>query len=242
MCTVTYVPINKGFILTSNRDEKIFRSTILPEVYKHKQHNIIYPKDTLSGGTWVASSYNRKIACLLNGAFIKHTNDRLYAKSRGKVLLEIFDYDSFGEFVEKVYLKETEPFTLIFIDFTEKIVITQMIWDGKKKYVQNIPSDLPQIWASVTLYDEKIQLQKRKFFNEWLQKNKDFDDLKILGFHYSHPANNEQVGNILKHTELLQTVSITQIKVTNEIYTFFYHDLLSNQTKIIDLQCIQELQ
>ena len=70
MCTVTFVRTEKGFILTSNRDEKSARKTIKPKVYKHGEKSLVYPKDELAGGTWVSTNANNRIACLLSRSLI----------------------------------------------------------------------------------------------------------------------------------------------------------------------------
>ncbi|MBK9018424.1 MAG: NRDE family protein [Saprospiraceae bacterium] len=34
--------------------------------------SLIFPRDTAAGGTWIAASDTNRVACLLNGAFVKH--------------------------------------------------------------------------------------------------------------------------------------------------------------------------
>ncbi len=53
MCTVTFVPTQNGYILTSSRDEQKARSTIFPKKYSIANKTLIFPKDELSGGTWI---------------------------------------------------------------------------------------------------------------------------------------------------------------------------------------------
>ena len=74
MCTVSYIPLgqNKDFILTSNRDEKVFRPAIAPAIHKTGDIHICYPKDSKAGGSWIAMNNRGRICCLLNGAFEAH--------------------------------------------------------------------------------------------------------------------------------------------------------------------------
>lgn len=76
MCTVTYIPTKNGFCFTSNRDEKASRETIQPTIYINNGMELIYPKDKVAGGTWVAADGKNRIACLLNGAFEGHKKKR----------------------------------------------------------------------------------------------------------------------------------------------------------------------
>ena len=50
---------------------------------------------------------------MLNGAFTKHERNLPYRKSRGLIVLEIFEYKSFSDFVTDVDLHNIEPFTLV---------------------------------------------------------------------------------------------------------------------------------
>ena len=73
MCTFTFYPKpnGKGFILTFNRDEMPARSTV--EIIQDTERGLIYPKDVLHGGTWLAlSPQTGRFTCLLNGAFERH--------------------------------------------------------------------------------------------------------------------------------------------------------------------------
>ena len=74
MCTVTYVRVKGGFILTSSRDEKVYRETVRPKSYALSSQILTYPEDAIAQGTWIAHSDAKRIACILNGAFDIATN------------------------------------------------------------------------------------------------------------------------------------------------------------------------
>ena len=83
MCTVTFLPLqNNNFILTSNRDEQRIRETIPPKKYKENGVDLFFPKDKIAGGTWIGTSSNKRLVCVLNGAFKKHKRKDYYKKSR----------------------------------------------------------------------------------------------------------------------------------------------------------------
>lgn len=92
MCTVIYIPLNDGFVLTSSRDEKVHRPTLKPKAYLHKNNILVYPKDEIANVTWIAASNKNRIACLLNGAYQNHERKDYYSKSRGQVLIDCFEY------------------------------------------------------------------------------------------------------------------------------------------------------
>ncbi len=118
MCTVTFLPLgNNDFILTSNRDESPLRDTLAPQKYQGVFSALYYPKDAVAGGTWIATSENKRMVCLLNGAFLKHKHQPPYRKSRGKISLEVLEFDDLEKDMEAYDLTKVEPFTLTIVDW-----------------------------------------------------------------------------------------------------------------------------
>src|SRR5215207_9549701 len=92
MCTVTCIPAGDKIFITSNRDEKHWRSNALPPaVYAATSGNLLFPKDGDAGGTWIAAHENGNAIVFLNGGFIAHTPKPPYRKSRGLVLTNLID-------------------------------------------------------------------------------------------------------------------------------------------------------
>ena len=143
MCTVTYIPPskNRGFILTSNRDEKQFRPTLLPAVYDYKNVKLAYPKDVKAGGSWIAANANGKICCLLNGGLEAHTKQEWHTVSRGTILLD-FTASNLGihNYFGTIELLNVEPFTIVTIEHDGFNIgkLTEFIWDGKCKSIRNL--------------------------------------------------------------------------------------------------------
>ena len=228
MCTVSFVPTNSGFILSSNRDEKYFRKTISPSWYQESNLNLFYPKDLVSGGTWIASDGIGKSACLLNGAFNNHKKLSYYKKSRGLILLSSFEYDTIDDFITQVDLLEVEPFTLLLIDHKDKINFKELVWDGKKKSVRDLDISIPHIWSSATLYsDEYINLRK-KLFNQFIISGVEANLESIKNFHLGNQIESEAHNFVMKRPGGMQTVSFSQIQISADKTYFNYFDLLEN--------------
>ena len=152
MCSVSFVPLEDGFILTSNRDEKIGRLTYEPQLYFENNALLLYPKDANAGGTWIVAKENNTCIVLLNGAFENHQKKAQYRKSRGLILKEIITAeDPFFHF-SKMNLKDIEPFTLI-IFF--KATLTDVKWDGVRKHILPKSTTQPHFWSSATLYNQE---------------------------------------------------------------------------------------
>jgi hypothetical protein len=208
MCSVSYFPVNEGFILTSNRDERAGRETISPKTYQHDNQNIVYPKDLEKGGTWIAWSENKNGICLLNGGFKKHKHLGNYSRSRGEIALERYKFEHPWDFITMVDLENVEPFTVILFDIRESVFLIELIWDGKHKHANYLDPKLMHFWCSSTLYPARLKSARRRMFEEWQQRQDEICADKILEYHNTHFNLKPE---ILPTNPEVQTVSISQI-------------------------------
>ena len=205
MCTVTYIPVNNGFVLTSNRDEAPQRKTFPPGIWKlDNAGSIKAPKDGEKGGTWIAVEEEGRTACLLNGAFEKHHRNPPYAMSRGALIPMAFKAESFFHFYKNLHPEGMEPFTLILIDSDLQV----LKWDGEKIQIQYLSMKQPHLWSSATLYSEEEHKHRVGVFNEFLETTEEKDIDQILHLHGLEGKDDF----VLRHPEV-QTVSITQVVV-----------------------------
>ena len=229
MCTVTYIPKPDGFLLTSSRDEKINRTTLPPRSYTHNHQELIYPKDTKGLGSWIAISHKKRIACLLNGAFENHAKKETYTKSRGLILTESFNYLMIDDFINDIDLLQTEPFTLLLLDYhTEIICFKELVWDGTKKHINSINPNQPKIWSSATLYDLETRKNRSQWFANWLIQLNNLNNIEPLDFHLRKHSSNDAQNILMKRENDLQTVSISKIEMNSQQTEFNYIDLLNN--------------
>ena len=227
MCTVTFIPAKDKFFITSNRDEKILRKPALsPTAYSLEGANIIFPKDSGAGGTWIAMHENGNAIVLLNGCFKKHTPTPPYIKSRGIVLLEVIKTISPFKTFSELNLSGVEPFTLVLLDDS---VLYECRWDGKIKYQKELNPTKSYIWSSVTLYNEEIIQKREQWFKEWLAKNPQPTMRDILNFHlFTGDGNKHNDLRMNRNGEML-TLSVTGMEINNEKGIMQYHDLLKNE-------------
>lgn len=241
MCTLTYIPQQEGFILSSNRDEKIFRSTLPPREYMHGEQQLIYPRDETGGGSWIAVSSQHRAACLLNGAFVKHSHQNNYRISRGKVLLESFGYSSAEELCQTYLLEDIEPFTLVMIDYSAHIEINELRWDGQKKHLTAIDPTQPHIWSSVTLYDQHVRRKREKWFYNWLKDRENINSYDISEFH-TLPHTEDAANDILmQRSSWFRTVSLSQLTVSRNLNLFKHYDLLNHKAYLNLIKDVQQL-
>ncbi len=228
MCTVTYLPTQKGYILTSSRDEYNLRTTMIPLPYQMYNQTITFPKDEKAGGTWIAASDSNRVACLLNGAFENFEHQDHYVISRGKILLDFFSYPDAKSFIEGIDCSQVAPFTLLMLQGSTDIKFTQFRWDGNRKFIKIIDPSKPTIWASATLYDI-IQREERKiWFEKWLSNDVFLSSDKMKSFHTANHISDTSNNIVMKRDQGLQTVSVTQILSNQNSLLMHYHDFIQN--------------
>ena len=210
MCTVTYIPRDKGsFILTHNRDESVKRKIASPPVTRViNGMDHLYPVDPEGKGTWIGISETGRVASLLNGGDQKHTHNPPYRHSRGLIIPEYFNYPSFIEFFYSFNFNGLEPFTLLV--FEDGHVFETILNENGVKY-RSLNPEKPFILSSSPLYPERSRARKRDHFLEWYISNPVKQENDILEFHHQNIFEKEPDKSQIPAGHILKTVSITSI-------------------------------
>lgn len=217
MCTVTFLPLRgDDFIFTSSRDVGFQRAKAeKPKNYLENGVELCYPKDGKAGGTWIGTSRNNRLICLLNGGFKNHKRKDVYPKSRGLIVKELLIAENFETACMQIDLHDIEPFTLVVVTWAEKLRLFEFIWDGELRYFKELAPS-PFIWSSSTLYDDQMKRMRVEWFDKWLSSN-DISSNGILDFHKNAGIGNREIDVFMKR-EKVGTVSITQVsKIRNDV-------------------------
>ena len=185
MCTVSFIPksIESNFVLTSNRDEDSRRPTVAPQIYHFGSVRIAFPKDEISGGSWIAMSDRGKINCLLNGGIGTHTKQDFHTLSRGTILIDLTKSElSTRDFFQDKELHNVEPFTVVSIQQHdgEVIELIEIIWDGTTKHFRNLDNNQAYIWSSAQLYSDEQRELRQKWFADFIN-NKQSQSFVFVG-------------------------------------------------------------
>lgn len=223
MCTVTIAPIeNNGFVLTSNRDEAPDRLSLVPEVYEIHETRLLFPKDVLSGGTWIGVSDNNRVVCVLNGGFEWHKRKEIYRLSRGIVAQDFLLHDHVYTAMNSYNLLDIEPFTMVIVDWNRGLKFFELVWDGVKKHISDLPLE-PKIWSSSTLYNSKMRNERRDWFNTFKERY-DLSTESLMEFHKKAGENNNDYGVIMDRNHV-KTTSITQVEKRADNVQMRYENL-----------------
>jgi len=229
MCTVSYFPLRgEHFILSSNRDETLKRPPSLkPALYSIGIQSLLFPKDPLASGTWIACSSEGRAHCLLNGGLISHKHSPPYRKSRGLVLLDAFQYADPEAFVKEYNLEGIEPFTLIMILKKPKLNLSEIRWTGKEKILKTLNPSLPAIWSSVTLYRPELRKKRENWFSDFLTEHPEPNKEMLFKFHQFGGEGDSDSDLVMNRPGRVRTQSITQV-ITDPGVEMAYADLLEN--------------
>lgn len=232
MCTVTFVPVQDGILLTSNRDEWHTRGVaIAPEKYTgHNRQLLLYPRDKDKGGSWIIAKNNGDAGVLLNGAFQPHLRKKVYRKSRGLVLLEIMNADIPFKKWNEINLEGIEPFTVILYARDQ---LNECRWDGDKKYTTLLSTTAAYIWSSVTLYDENMMKQRNKWFHDWQNALPNPYPTDVIQFHKSAGADDPGCSLVMDRPGKIATVSITSIHLSEKKAEMTHFDIKNRQQHLI---------
>lgn len=210
MCTVTFLPLaNDDFVLTSSRDVGFKREkSDIPKCYEESGVSLCYPKDGKAGGTWIGTSRNNRLICLLNGGFSNHKRKDVYPKSRGLIVKELLVVEDFDHACMKIDLAGIEPFTLVVVSWKEKLGLSEFVWDGQQRHLKKLVPG-PFIWSSSTLYNDDMKLMRVNWFKEWMDTS-DLSKESILKFHKTAGIGSPDIDVFMKRDKV-GTVSITQV-------------------------------
>ena len=216
MCTVTLFPVGTSdFVLTSNRDEAPKRISLPPAVYENDSIKMMYPKDKVAGGSWIGASEKNRVLCVLNGGFTRHSRKDKYRLSRGVVMKDLLKCDDIVKAVNDYQLHDIEPFTLVIADWIAGMRFFELVWDGQKKYFQELPLE-PRVWSSSSLYTNDMKIERKQWFQDFLDSN-ELNQKSVLKFHQHTHVENTEYGIVMDRL-FVKTTSITQVtKSHNEI-------------------------
>lgn len=185
---------------------------------------MLMPIDPEGGGSWIALSEEGRAASLLNGAREAHESLPPYAKSRGLLLRESFEWEDPERFASEVPLTDIgpealsiEPFTLVLLQVRPKPSITVLLWDGEERELKSPDPQVPHVLSAPKLYPPQVIRETEKRFQAFLERRKglpskeDLEDL-IEGEHYRLKL--ERAG--LSPLEGLDTLSTTSLRIGKE--------------------------
>ena len=228
MCIVSYIPTEKGFYFTSNRDENQLRKTLTPRTYSHGVHRLTYPKDMEKGGSWLAIHANRnRLGCILNGKHLTEEEKKNYSVSRGNILIEHLQNEKPLSF-DKTNLIHVAPFLYLGLVFKASPLLTKYFWDGKRLIKEELDINAPYIWTAPSLYDSKVTETINQKFLSFCDSVQNIKTGNVIELH-------EELKSYLPESAVrkangnLRTTSVTHFSKLGGKQKLFYKDILADK-------------
>jgi hypothetical protein len=213
------------FILTSNRDEAPGRKTLPPETYLINGVTLLFPKDEVAGGTWIGTSSENRLICLMNGGFTSHVRKDEYRLSRGIIVTDLLTTKNLFGRIERYDFTDIEPFTIVLIDWQAELRLFELVWDGTTSHFSEKPL-APHIWSSSLLYSDAIKRKREQWFSNFLFEHLNPSEAELLHFHKTAGEGNLNIDTIMDRG-FVKTKSITQVVKMKQL-SMHYEDLETN--------------
>lgn len=223
MCTVTFWPRKRGYVLAMNRDEKLTRAAGLPPA-----ENIINGRRVIApyepgGGTWIAVNNGGITFALINWYAIS-SKVKARSVSRGEVVKIVSPLTtalSAAKTLEQLPLSRINPFRLIgFFPGTNETF--EWRWDLKTLFPKHHPWRLQQ-WISSGFDEPKAQRMRGITFQKAVRQKSVGSLAWLRRLHRSHSPNIGPFSTCM-HRPDAATVSYTEVSVSSRITAVRYFD------------------
>ncbi len=223
MCTLTYLPSGKdGFILTSNRDASP-RETAPRFIRQRINHQeVLFPQEEPNQESWLALSGQGIAACLIDGAIQKHHHNPPYRKSRGQMLIELFEAASVNAFLHAYPFSGIEPFTLVVV---ESKTLSEVKWDGSRLYTRRLDPNRFHIWSSPQLFTPAGRKKREKWFASWLENRREWHQDAILNFHLKGGDGDPHNDMVLDRYGVVKTMGVASVQKESDRFNLCYLDI-----------------
>jgi hypothetical protein len=222
MCTVTFSPRRRGYVLAMNRDELLTRPAGLPPVRKTiNDSTVLFPSEP-GGGTWVSVNDSGVTFALINWYAL---TERVKGEtvSRGNVVHAAgtaIRPDAVETVLAELPLKQINPFRLIAIFPVTKDII-QWQWNLRKLMRENHRWKAQQ-WISSGFDEPMAQRLRRRAFRQALTQNSVGSLRWLRRLHRSHSPQSGPFSTCM-HRADAATVSYIEVVVSPTEATMWYH-------------------
>ncbi len=214
MCTVTWRATPGGVELFFNRDEKKTRAPeSAPVIEERGGVRFLAPRDGTAGGAW-AGANDRGLALALLNRYVPDTGPaRAETRSRGLLLLDLFDAlhpSEVGERLAETELERYPPFSLLALDPQGRGRLFE--WTGWK--LEEAPDPAAAMPLASSSFDQALaRAHRRTLWHDMLAGAGGQLTAELLhAFHHSH-AGGPGPFSVCMHRDDAATRSLTRVLV-----------------------------
>ncbi len=227
MCTVTIVPLEHGFRLSCNRDERRDRQAALPPiVHTIASRQAIFPVDPISQGTWVGVNDAGLAMALLNRA--SDSLDALDDKprvSRGNIIPGLLACRSPDEALERCLGLDAgtyERFRVLIVQDTTGVIVTS---DTRTLSHEVVSLSRPIMETSSALGDVLVEGPRRQLFEQLFNQPRCSAWLRAQRHFHQHQWPARPEISVMMERADARTVSQTVIDVQPRTIKMAYREV-----------------
>lgn len=222
MCTLSFIPKEKGFVCGMNRDELLTREVALaPRAFAKEGVQTLYPRET-GGGTWIACNSGGVVLALLNWNGVGNKSPVEKARSRGTIIPELIgkiDSGAMRQAIARLDLQEIRAFRLMGIFGSEKTIV-EWRWDGAR--LETLESGwASRHWFSSSLSDGAAEQGRGATCEQFWKEPRAGTEEWLRGLHRSHVPEPGPFS-VCVHRPDAATVSYTEVKFYDDSMTMNY--------------------
>jgi hypothetical protein len=223
MCTVSFIPSSKGFLLAMNRDEQRTRTKgLAPDIHQSGGIRALYPSES-SDGTWIGLNEAGLTIALINW-YSKPQLTGTPAFSRGEIIPKLLASGSVHDaelLLRNLPLTQLNPFRIIMISARIKS-IDEFRSDARSLEKVSFLWETHHWFSSG--FDEPETMQQRALTCSNEGNHSETDPLtRVRNLHRSHSPEKGPYS-ICMHREDACTVSFTELIVEDTIATMAYQE------------------
>jgi hypothetical protein len=227
VCTVSVIPIARGFRVMVNRDESVLRPAALAPAWRTilagngTPIRAIWPTDPSGGGTWVGASERGLLLTLLNynresAPGIPHAITTTGLRSRGEIIPQLLTHttaDDATRALQQSDLRCYGPFRLLAIDNLAAPAlgprIRELRWDMQSLDAREFVTP-PACFASSGLGDSLVRV-RADLFNKLLHEHG--SQPKTQDAFHDHIWPHAPHLSVMMSRKGVQTVSVSTVEV-----------------------------
>ena len=212
MCSVTFWPRRRGFVLGMNRDEQRSRVAGQPPArFILGERTVVHPREP-AGGTWISVNDHGVCFALVNWYAIP-ARAPLHTVSRGEVVLAVRACGTGAEAEDQVAalpLPRMNPFRLVgFFEAEQRVV--EWRWDGRERAAIHHPWSARQ-WLSSGFDEPTAQRRRSAAYQRALSEPDTGSTEWLRRLHGSHEPDRGPFSTCM-HRSDAATVSYTEVEV-----------------------------
>jgi Transport and Golgi organisation 2 len=237
MCTVTVVPLEEGFRLRCNRDERRDRPMARPpSTHVVEARRALFPVDPASEGTWIGVNDTGLAIALLNRSRASgpatpedHVKSRV---SRGRIIPPLLACPSLEDALERCAMLDVATFDLFRLMIVQGETVAVVTSDGRALSHEIVSLGRPVMQTSSALGDDLVEAPRRRLFDTMLGEQPPAAWLRGQRQFHRHQWPSRPELSVLMERADARTVSETLIDVRPHAIKLAYRPIAPHGLRI----------